>query len=361
MAIDAGELALLEERRKELELELQSPELTKNQRAYSASARKLSELSKLISVWRKVIKTREDIDDARVLLADPNAEMRQMAQAEIEALSSEGEALGEELKLLLLPKDPNDERNTIVEIRAATGGDEAALFVADLFRMYARFAESQGWKVEVMGSNPTGQGGFKEIVFLIEGDRVFSRLKFESGVHRVQRVPATETQGRIHTSTVTVAVLPEAEEVEVDLKPEDVRVDVFRSSGPGGQSVNTTDSAVRVTHIPTGMIVTCQDEKSQLKNKQQALKVLRARLLDQANAARDKKISSERREQVGTGERNERIRTYNFIQGRLTDHRVGLTVYRLAEILNGDLLGVVSEIAAFFQAKLLGKATPSER
>ncbi|MDR2456728.1 MAG: PCRF domain-containing protein, partial [Deltaproteobacteria bacterium] len=238
--------------------------------------------------------------------------------------------------------------------------DEAALFAADLYRMYARFAESQGWRVEILNSNPTGQGGFKEIVFIIEGDRVYSRLKFESGVHRVQRVPATETQGRIHTSTVTVAVLPEADEVEVELKPEEVRIDVFRSSGPGGQSVNTTDSAVRVTHLPTGLIVTCQDEKSQLKNKQQALKVLRARLLDQANAERDKKISSERREQVGTGERNERIRTYNYIQGRLTDHRVGLTVYRLAEILDGDLLGVVSEIASHFQAKLLGQGARVE-
>jgi peptide chain release factor 1 len=272
------------------------------------------------------------------------------------------EARGElerELKVLLLPKDPNDDKNIIVEIRAATGGDEAALFVADLFRMYSRFAESQRWRVELMGSNPTGVGGFKEIVFSIEGDKVYSRLKYESGVHRVQRVPATETQGRIHTSTVTVAVLPEADEVEVDLKPEDVRVDVFRSSGPGGQSVNTTDSAVRVTHLPTGLVVTCQDEKSQLKNKQKALKVLRARLLDQANAERDKKISSERRDQVGTGERNERIRTYNYIQGRLTDHRVGLTVYRLSEILDGDLAEVVSEINAHFQAKLLGAVMES--
>ena len=360
MAIDSAELARLEERYKELELELQNPETARNQRAYSAAARKLSELGKLIMVWRKLTKAEADIEDAKALLSDPNPEMRQMAQAEIESLGQDRDQLERELKILLLPKDPNDERNTIVEIRAATGGDEAALFVADLYRMYARFAESQGWRVELVSSNSTGQGGFKEIVFLIEGDRVYSRLKFESGVHRVQRVPATETQGRIHTSTVTVAVLPEAEEVEVDLKPEDVRVDVFRSSGPGGQSVNTTDSAVRVTHLPTGLIVTCQDEKSQLKNKLQALKVLRARLLDQANAERDKKISSERREQVGTGERNERIRTYNYIQGRLTDHRVGLTVYRLAEILDGDLSSVVSEISSYFQAKLLSQSTGAE-
>jgi peptide chain release factor 1 len=361
MDVDKSELAILDQRREELELELQNPELAKNQRAYSASARKLSELTKLIAVYRKLLNALDGIEDAKSLLADPNPEMRQMAQAEIEALGLEREALDKELKILLLPKDPNDDKNTIVEIRAATGGDEAALFVSDLYRMYSRFAESQGWRVELIDSNPTSQGGFKEISFIIEGDRVYSRLKFESGVHRVQRVPATETQGRIHTSTVTVAVLPEADEVEVELKPEDIRVDVYRSSGPGGQSVNTTDSAVRVTHIPTGMVVTCQDEKSQLKNKLQALKVLRARLLDQANAERDKKISSERREQVGTGERNERIRTYNFIQSRLTDHRVGLTVYRLAEILNGDLQDVVLEFAAYFQAKQLGQAVPSER
>ena len=354
MAIEAAELAGIQERYDELEIELQSPELAKNQRAYSAAAKKRAELGRLLSVWKELKKAEGDLEDARSLLDDP--EMRQMAQAEIEELTEAKERLGKELRVMLLPKDPNDERNTIVEIRAATGGDEAALFVADLFRMYSRFSESQGWRVEVMGSSPIGVGGFREIVFLIEGDRVYSRLKYESGVHRVQRVPATETQGRIHTSTVTVAVLPEADEVEVDIRPEDVRVDVFRSSGPGGQSVNTTDSAVRLTNVPTGLVVTCQDEKSQLKNKQKAMKVLRARLLDQANAERDKKISSERRGQVGTGERNERIRTYNYPQGRLTDHRVGLTLYRLQEILDGDLLEVVSEISAHFQSKLLGAA-----
>ena len=357
MAIDPGELSRLEERRAELELELQNPELARNQKAYSAAARRLGELSRLLTVWRKLKKTDDDLEDAKTLLEDP--EMRPMAQTEIESLGRQKEDLERELRILLLPKDPNDERNIIVEIRAATGGDEAALFVADLYRMYARYAEGQGWRVELLSSNPTGVGGLKEVVFLIEGERVYSRLKYESGVHRVQRVPATETQGRIHTSTVTVAVLPEADEVEVDLRPEDVRVDVFRSSGPGGQSVNTTDSAVRVTHVPTGLVVTCQDEKSQLKNKLQALKVLRARLLDLANAERDKKISSERRGQVGTGMRNERIRTYNYIQGRLTDHRVGLTVYRLSDILDGDLSEVVSEISYHFQAKLLGSAVGS--
>ncbi len=243
----------------------------------------------------------------------------------------------------------------MVEIRAGTGGDEAALFAADLFRMYGRYAESQGWRVEVLSSNPTDGGGFKEIIVLIEGERVYSQLKHESGVHRVQRVPVTETQGRIHTSAVTVAVLPEAEEVEVELKTEDLKVDVYRSSGPGGQSVNTTDSAVRVTHLPTGLVVTCQDEKSQIKNKAKALRVLRARLLDQMTAEQRNRISEERRDQVGSGDRSERIRTYNFPQGRLTDHRVGLTLYRLGEILNGDLGETLSIVGTHFQAQRLAR------
>ncbi|MDR3203889.1 MAG: peptide chain release factor 1, partial [Deltaproteobacteria bacterium] len=275
---------------------------------------------------------------------------------EIESLSKDLNLLEEELKVLLLPRDPNDDKNTVVEIRAGAGGDEAALFANDLFRMYARYAESMGWTIDLLSVSPSDSGGFKEVIFSVDGDRVFSHLKYESGVHRVQRVPLTETQGRVHTSTVTVAVLPEAEDVEVDIKPDELRIDVFRSSGPGGQSVNTTDSAVRVTHLPTNLVVTCQDEKSQLKNKLKALKVLRARLLDLYNAEQAKKISQDRRDQVGTGDRSERIRTYNYPQGRLTDHRVGLTLYKLNEILNGDLSEVIGVVGAHFQAKLLASA-----
>ncbi|MDR1657241.1 MAG: peptide chain release factor 1 [Deltaproteobacteria bacterium] len=356
MSLEQTNFPELEARFQELELELQNPELAKNQKLYSASAKRHTELGRLLSVWHRIKKTEADLEDAKVLLTDPSPDFRELAEGEIETLNQTKADLENELKVLLLPKDPNDDKNTIFEIRAATGGDEASLFAADLYRMYSRYAESMGWRTDVLSSSPNGVGGYKEIVFSVEGQRVYSHLKYESGVHRVQRVPATETMGRIHTSTITVAVLPEAEEVEIELKNEDIRVDVYRSSGPGGQSVNTTDSAVRVTHIPTGLTVAIQDEKSQLKNKVKALKILRARLLDRANAEQSRKISSERREQVGTGERNERIRTYNYLQGRLTDHRVGLTVYRLPEILNGDLGEVISEIAAFFQAKLLASA-----
>jgi peptide chain release factor 1 len=258
-----------------------------------------------------------------------------------------------DLKFVLLPKDPNDEKNIILEIRAGTGGDEAGLFAADLFRMYAKFAEKNGWRLEVLNRHHTGAGGFKEIIALIEGKGVYSRLKFESGVHRVQRVPVTEAQGRIHTSTVTVAILPEAEEVEVQIDPNDIRVDIFRSSGPGGQSVNTTDSAVRITHIPTGMGVSCQDEKSQHKNKSKALKILRARLMDKATQERQNEISEKRRLQVGTGERSERIRTYNFPQGRVTDHRIGLTLYRLEGFLEGDMEEVLRALTTHYQAEAL--------
>jgi peptide chain release factor 1 len=360
MRLDPAELARLEERHRALETELRNPEMLRNQRSYSASLRRLADLGRLISTWRSLAKVEEDLAFARELLEDPNPEMRRMALSEIDSLAAGRDGLEAELKVLLLPKDPNDERGTIVEIRAATGGGESALFVADLFRMYSRYAESRNWRVELLSSSPTGDGGFKEVAFSIEGDRVYSRLKHESGVHRVQRVPATEAQGRVHTSTVTVAVLPEAEEVEVEIRPEDIRVNVYRSSGPGGQSVNTTDSAVRLTHIPTGLIVTCQDEKSQLMNKVKAMKVLRARLLDLARADRDQRISSERRGQVGTGERNERIRTYNYLQSRLTDHRVGLTIYRLQDVLDGDLSEVLDEVAAHFQAKLLASSAPSD-
>jgi peptide chain release factor 1 len=259
----------------------------------------------------------------------------------------------EDLRMALLPKDPNDEKNILLEIRAGTGGDEAGLFAGDLFRMYSKFAEKQGWRMEVLNRHYTGVGGFKEIIALIEGKGVYSRLKYESGVHRVQRVPTTESQGRIHTSTVTVAILPEAEEVDIQIDPNDLRVDIFRSSGPGGQSVNTTDSAVRITHLPTGMVVSCQDEKSQHKNKAKALKILRARLLDKARQEKQTEISEQRRTQVGTGERSERIRTYNFPQGRLTDHRIGLTLYRLDGVLEGDLGEVIEALTTHYQAEAL--------
>lgn len=340
----------------QLEAELSDPEVLKDPRLLRETARKHSELSKLIAAWRHLKKIQDDLAGARAMLNDENPDLRELAQMELESLSEEEAAANEALKILLLPKDPNDDKNTMIEIRAGTGGDEAALFAADLFRMYSRFAEARGWRVEMMSSNPTDGGGFKEIVALIEGDRVYSQLKYESGVHRVQRVPSTEGQGRVHTSTVTVAVLPEAEEVELEIKPEEIKVDVYRSSGPGGQSVNTTDSAVRVTHLPSGLVVTCQDEKSQIKNKAKALSILRTRLLDQMVAEQQSKISEERHQQVGSGDRSERIRTYNFQQGRLSDHRVGLTLYRLGEIMDGDLSEIIETVGSYFQAQQLAGA-----
>ncbi len=340
----------------QLESALADPATLKDPRLFKETARRHNEVGKVVAAWRRLRKIQKDIEGAKAMLSDESEEMREMAALEIEGLTEDEARARDELKILLLPKDPNDEKNTVVEIRAGTGGDEAALFAADLFRMYSRYAETRRWKVEILSDSPTDGGGYKEIIILIEGDRVYSQLKYESGVHRVQRVPATETQGRIHTSAVTVAVLPEAEEVEVDIRPEDVKVDVYRSSGPGGQSVNTTDSAVRVTHLPTGLVVTCQDEKSQIKNKAKALRVLRARLLDQMNAEQQSKIAEDRHSQVGSGDRSERIRTYNYPQGRMTDHRVGLTLYRLAEIMNGDLEETIQTVGAYFQAKQLAEA-----
>jgi peptide chain release factor 1 len=339
-----------------LDKELEAPSLSKSSRLYAKTVRRRVHLARLVEVYRSMGKLDEDILGTKELLADQSPELREMAAAELQKLTQSQKSLEEELKLLLLPQDPNDEKNTIVEIRAGTGGDEAAIFAGDLLRMYTRYAENKGWKTELLSTSPGTGGGFKEVIFSVEGERVFSHLKRESGVHRVQRVPVTETQGRVHTSAVTVAVLPEAEEVEVNIKPEEIKVDVYRSSGPGGQSVNTTDSAVRVTHLPTGLVVTCQDEKSQLKNKLKALTVLRARLFDRINSERQQKISEERREQVGTGDRSERIRTYNFPQGRLTDHRVpGLTLYRLAAIMDGDLDEIIGAVGAFFQERLLAE------
>jgi peptide chain release factor 1 len=298
----------------------------------------------------------ENLRENRDLLKrEEDEEMQELIRAEIEQLIERQTGLEQEMRLALLPKDPNDDKNILLEIRAGTGGDEAALFVGDLYKMYCRYAETRGWRVEVMSSSPIGIGGFKEIIALISGDKVYSRLKYESGVHRVQRVPETETQGRIHTSAVTVAVIPEAEEVEVNIAPHELRFDVFRSSGPGGQSVNTTDSAVRATHLPTGLVATCQDEKSQHKNKAKALKVLCARLLDLKQQEQHDKISADRKSQVGSGDRSERIRTYNFPQGRVTDHRINLTLYRLDSVMLGKLDDLLLPLSAHFQAEALKK------
>ncbi|MFP3866548.1 MAG: peptide chain release factor 1 [Desulfobacteraceae bacterium] len=331
-------LQAIEDKFQGLEANLSNPEVIKDQERYQHYAREHAELVPLIQTFRRYQRVRQELASNQVLLKEESdEEFKALAREEIQRLRTELMGLEEELRLHLLPKDPNDARNILLEIRAGTGGEEAALFVADLFRMYSRYAENQGWKVEVLSHNPTGMGGLKEIIALISGQQVYSRLKYESGVHRVQRVPATESQGRIHTSAVTVAILPEAEEVDVQVNPEEIRVDVFRSSGPGGQSVNTTDSAVRLTHLPTGLVVSCQDEKSQHKNKVKALKVLRARLLDLKQREQQQKIAQDRKSQVGTGDRSERIRTYNFPQGRITDHRPGLTLHRLEGILAGEL------------------------
>jgi peptide chain release factor 1 len=288
-----------------------------------------------------------------MLQEEDDPELLELVNKDIEELKEKAGDIENDIKLLLLPKDPNDEKNILLEIRAGTGGDEAALFVGDLFKMYSRYADEVGWNVEIMSSNPLGIGGFKEIIALISGEKVYSRLKYESGVHRVQRVPETETQGRIHTSAVTVAVLPEAEDVEVEIDPNELRIDVFRSSGPGGQSVNKTESAIRITHLPTGLVVSCQDEKSQHKNKAKGLKVLRARLLDKMEQDQHDKISENRKSQVGTGDRSERIRTYNYPQGRVTDHRIGLTLYRLESIMLGKIDEIINPLIVHFQAEAL--------
>ncbi len=330
------------------------PELIAKQDEFQKAAREYAELGRVVDLYRKLKKLEEEIKGSQHLLTDEeDEEMRRLAKEELHRLTQEKGKKEEELKMALLPKDPHDEKNILLEIRAGTGGEEAGLFASDLFRMYSKLAEKQGWRMEILNRHYTGVGGFKEIIALIEGKGVYSRLKFESGVHRVQRVPVTESQGRIHTSTVTVAILPEAEEVDVQIDPNDLRIDIFRSSGPGGQSVNTTDSAVRITHLPTGMVVSCQDEKSQHKNKAKALKILRARLMDKAQQEKQVEISEKRRNQVGTGERSERIRTYNFPQGRVTDHRIGLTLYRLESILEGELDEIIAPLTAHYQAEAL--------
>lgn len=347
-------LDAIEQRSAEVLLQMSDPAIITDQARFQRLARAYAELEPVVEAYQRYRKLLRDVEEANVLLHDgTESDVRELAQAELEELAVRQEKLEGELTLLLLPRDPADEKNIILEVRAGAGGDEAALFAAELVRMYGRYAELQGWKVEMLSSNQTGVGGVKEAILSIEGRGAYSRLKFESGVHRVQRVPVTESSGRIHTSTVTVAVLPEAEDVEIQIDPKDLRIDVFRSTGPGGQSVNTTDSAVRITHLPTGMVVSCQDEKSQHKNRAKGMKVLRARLLEAATAQQAAEISQARRQQVGTGDRSERIRTYNFPQGRVTDHRIGLTLHSLPRILEGELEELIGALAASDQAERL--------
>jgi peptide chain release factor 1 len=347
----------IDEKLSRLEQQLTDPHVIGDQKLYRKVVREHSQVSKLHILYSQYRNIKNDILENKQLLREESddAELVELAKAEIEELTEKQMALQEAIRISMLPKDPNDEKNTLLEIRAGTGGDEAALFVADLFKMYCRYAESNGWKIEIMSSNPIGIGGFKEIIALVKGNQVYSRLKFESGVHRVQRVPETETQGRIHTSAVTVAIIPEAEEVDLHIEPNELKFDVYRSSGPGGQSVNTTDSAVRVTHLPTGLVVTCQDEKSQHKNKAKAMQVMRARLLDKIQQEQHDKISEDRKNQVGSGDRSERIRTYNFPQGRVTDHRINLTLYKLEQILSGHLNDIIHPLVTYFQSEALKK------
>ncbi len=342
----------VERRYVELEGQLIDPDVLSDQKSYGQLAKERSDLEPIVRSYREWKNVRDEIEGHRELLESGDEEIHDLAKEELPALKAREAELEAKLRILLLPKDPNDERNTVLEIRAGTGGEEASLFAADLFRMYSRYAEQRGWKVEMLSSSDTGLGGFKEVIALISGQNVYSRLKHEGGVHRVQRVPVTEQSGRTHTSAVTVAVLPEAEDVDVHIdEANELRIDVYRSSGPGGQSVNTTDSAVRITHLPTGLVVSCQDEKSQHKNKAKGLKILRSRLLERAQAEAHEKEAANRRTMVGSGDRSERIRTYNFPQGRLTDHRINLTLYSLDKIIDGDLDPVIDALNTHFQAE----------
>ncbi|MEI6305393.1 MAG: peptide chain release factor 1 [Deltaproteobacteria bacterium] len=341
----------LERRYLELESLLSDPSIIANQTEFRKYSREYSELTELVATyrhWRKVI---DEISENSELLADPD--MKEMAEDELKNLATVKEKLEADIQLLLLPKDPNDNKSVILEIRAGTGGDESALFAGDLFRMYSRFAETNRWRVETISASESERGGFKEIIASVEGDGVFAKLKYESGTHRVQRVPETEAQGRIHTSACTVAIMPEAEDVDIEINPADLKIDVYRSSGAGGQHVNTTDSAVRITHIPTGTVVACQEERSQIKNRAKAMKVLKTRILDTIQQDQDSRLAADRKQQVGSGDRSERIRTYNFPQGRMTDHRIGLTLYRLDSIMAGDIAEIADALRAHYQMETL--------
>jgi len=346
-------LAEIERRFDELERLVVDPAVIADRRAFATLSRERAQLEETVRIFRERRRLDAELSEHRALLGDGDPELRELARAEIPALEARLAETDERLKMLLLPRDPNDERNTVLEIRAGTGGEEAGLFSANLFRMYSRYAERKGWRVETLSASPTGLGGLKEVIALVHGHGAYSRLKYEGGVHRVQRVPATEAQGRIHTSAVTVAVLPEAEDVEVDLPDKELRIDVFRSSGPGGQSVNTTDSAVRLTHIPTGIVISCQDEKSQHKNRAKGMKILRARLLEKKQEEQRSEIAATRKSMVGSGDRSERIRTYNFPQGRLTDHRINLTIYQLDRLMEGQIDDVVEALITHYQAEVL--------
>ncbi|MDQ5984671.1 MAG: Peptide chain release factor 1 [Syntrophus sp. SKADARSKE-3] len=347
----------IEHRYLELESLLSDPDVVGKQALYQKYAKEHADLQELVETYRCYEQIVADLEEGQSILQGGDEELKTLVREEMPELKERLAAVEEQLKILLMPKDPNDDRNVLLEIRAGTGGDEAGLFVGDLFRMYARYAETRGWRVEIISSSPAGgMGGFKEIIALIEGKGAYRSMKYESGTHRVQRVPVTESQGRIHTSAVTVAIMPEAEEVEVNIDPNELRIDVYHSSGHGGQSVNTTDSAVRILHIPTGLIVTCQDEKSQIKNKAKAMKVLRARLLDRMQQKQDEEIYQQRKLQVGSGDRSERIRTYNFPQGRMTDHRIGVTLYNLETFLDGDIQSVIDALSTHYQTQALKDA-----
>ena len=350
----------IEVRYEELTQALLSPEITNDSAKYQKTAKAHSEVSEIVEKYREFKDLKRGIAESKAMLVDEtDADMRAYAEEELAKLQARVVNVEEDLKVLLLPKDPNDEKNVVLEIRAGTGGDEATLFVAEVFRMYGRYAETQKWKVEVLSTSESGVGGLKEVIALIEGERVYSRLKYESGVHRVQRVPATEQQGRVHTSAITVAVLPEAEEVDVKIEAKDLRIDTFCSSGPGGQSVNTTYSAVRITHIPTNTVVSCQDEKSQIKNREKGMRVLRSRLYEVEMQKQADALAKERKQMVGSGDRSEKIRTYNFPQNRLTDHRIGFTIHQLEQVMDGKLQPIIDALTTHYQAEKLKQETAS--